>query len=240
MKEINESNNNNEPTRKPKKLPPAQSPKKLGKLPLNPTPQSLAWSPEKHDLKVTQFKEGEAKKRAMEIIGQHYLSWKRGLERRVKKGAVKTTQDLISAIYELHGAVGKAVAHTPGMSEWRTFSLAMLEDKVSLLIRTEAGTKNEIVEYLPGSLLRDPHRVVVPETHQFETWEEFNAIPYVKRFTSNVDFVGFFSSGKFVKALYRDGEAVEVGIVLSAKGLENIPTHKELVDNLPPLPEDAP
>lgn len=214
-----------------------EKPKKRGKLPIPPPDPSLKWVPDKHDLKIESFRSEEARKKAMAIVGSLYQTWKRKLEKDIKKGRVKSTQHLVAAIYDLHGQVANAVKHSPGMEEWRAFTMNLLEDKVSQLIRT-AGGKNEIMEYIPDALVQDSHRLIIPQTHQFATLEEFNALPYIQRFAAKVDFIGFVLSGKFVKAIFLDGTIEPVGIVMSYTGIGKLPTEQQMRDELGKLPED--
>lgn len=210
-----------------------KKPKKLGKLPLAPpVDPTLKWSPEKHDLKVETFQQDEAKKKAMLIIGRCYLSWKRDLERAIKRAKGKFTgQDLVTRLYDLHGQVGKACQHTPGMKEFREFTMSMIEDRISEIIATKGLQLNLFAEYLPPNPTTTG--LTVPEKHTFGNLDEFIEIPYLKAFKDKVGFIGFIREGKGIFALFEGGEHTPVGVVLTLDcEIERLPTRLQMSKEL--------
>lgn len=223
---MNDNNKNNKPK---KKLP-------LNSLPPNQTSKlQLSWDPEKHDHQIQSRLSEESKSKARSLISRAYSEWKRRLQRRIKKGEIKTRQELIQEVYALHEIVARE-ASAPEMFEYRSFTLDLVEDKIGELVLTNGWAKNLFTEFVPEQA--SSHTFTVPQRHTFETLEDFEAIPWIKSFRDKVGFVGFVRDLRQIWALFKDGEITQVGVVAGIKGLERLPTRQELQKEL--LKEKAP
>ena len=112
----------------------------------------------------------------------------------------------------------------PALFEFRSFTMAMIEDKISQVIQTECGTKNMIVEWLPEIVRNAPDRVTAPQQAVFSTEAELYEVPFVKNHHAKSECVGLLRDGLWVKALYTDGNFVPVGMCANTVGTIQLPT----------------
>lgn len=192
-------------------------------------PIKLAFNPESHDQKVDTRRAEESKSKARELVSRHFLEWKRKLQRQIKKKEIQTQQQLIASLYELHGVVARE-ASSPEMFEWRSFTMDLIEDKISEIIRTNGWKLNMFTEYLPEVKATDA--LAVPQQYTFETLEDFLKIPFLTSFREKQGFVGFIRDQRIVYGFFKDGEMVRAGIVAQVKGLEALPTKYEVERDL--------
>lgn len=227
---MNETNNSSE-NAKPNE-------RKLLKLP-EPSSQPdhpLAFSKEGHDQKIEARMSEEAKSKCRALISRAYVEWKRILQRKISRAQRNpndpakqlSQQDIIASVYELHDIVGKQ-ARTPEMFEWRSFTLGLLEDLIGTIIMTQFK-KNLFTEYLPEN--KATEALVVPQRHAFETFDEFEAIPFLQKFKEKAGFVGFLREQRQILALFKDGETVMIGVVTSPLGVEKLPTRFQMMKAL--------
>lgn len=229
MNEINNSNSNNENSDKPKKLPPAQSLQSSPKV-------DLKFNAEKHDQRIDLKMSEETKSKCRLIISRAYTEWKKNLERRIARAQRNpndpekqlTQQDVIATVYDLHGVVARE-ADKPEMFEWRSYTLEILEDLIGVIILTRFH-KNLFTEFIPEKKASDA--LVIPQRHAFESYEEFDAIPFLQKFRDKVGFIGFLREEKRILALFKGGEVTVAGLVASPKGVEKLPTRFQMMKEL--------
>lgn len=191
----------------------------------------LRWNKKRHDEAVEKATALEGNKRGRQIVANKYQLWKNNLKKLAKRKKL-TTQVMIAELYKLRDEVADAMKHTPGMEEWRVFTMNLIEDKISQVLKTDFGTRNVITEWLAPERRENADGLLMSETGEFGTYEEFTAIPFVRKYLVMDGFVGFYSSALFVNALFMDGEIAVVGTVQCGVGLEKLPTHKEIVEAL--------
>lgn len=240
MNEINNSNSNNEnEPKKNVKLPPNLSKEQVapGSEPVpNLEAVALAWSPADHDQKIASKLSEETKSKCRLIISRAYTEWKKNLERRIARAQRNpndpkkqlTQQDVIATVYDLHGVVARE-ADKPEMFEWRSYTLEILEDLIGVIILTRFH-KNLFTEFIPEKKASDA--LVIPQRHAFESYEEFDAIPFLQKFREKEGFIGFLREEKRILALFVGGEVTVAGLVASPKGVEKLPTRFQMMKEL--------
>ena len=174
--------------------------------------EPIRWNKKKHDetRKSSDQDRGKAK------VEQLYLSWKKEIQ------GCRTSKGLADRTEKFKGRV-MAVAKKYGMSPaWLEFTIALIDEKVKILragglhapnqltIMTQSGDKTSIME------------------HDFQTRQEFEAIPLVKRLMDGKNFGGFAISDTVLFAVYKDLTWNSVGHVKSRKGLEHMPTMEQV------------
>lgn len=102
------------------------------------------------------------------------------------------------------------------------------------------GAKQNVFHEHRGTKYFDPPRGPQPHVlvddpterkHPFSSWQQFAQLDFVESYQSDPDFVGFFvrkRGGRGVRALFKDGRIMDVGMAESSAGLENLPTREEL------------
>lgn len=191
----------------------------------------IRWNKDRHDKAVSALQQEEARKKVMPQIVKTYEAWKR---RFVKKS--KTQPEVIQDLYRLRDMMGDVTKHTPGMEAFREFTMNMIDDKITDVVNTACGTKNvfneRAVETASGS-------ASIPEFHYFETQEELEAIPFLKKHKERDGFVGLLRSGRIIHAWYDHGEIVLCGYCLTMVGLEKLPTIDQVRKALKEKPSGA-
>src|SRR5688500_13189077 len=157
----------------------------------------LKWDAERHDKAVNSLREREGRKKAAALISQVYTSWKRRFKKKPK-----TQPEVIQELYRLRDMVADACKHTPGMEEWRTFTMNLIDDQISKVVNTECGKLNVFTERAVDT---SENAVSIPEYHTFSSSEELEAIPFLKKHVEREGFVGFIRDGRMIYALYGDG-----------------------------------
>lgn len=199
----------------------------------------LNFDPKKHDTKVDGLKAIEEtaqqkrkRERAMFECKKYYDEWKRQLIRKAKKEGTVTSQYVIDQVYALMSGVGK-ICKDRGVADWLHFTLQMLEDKIGQLVAIGIMRRNRVTQYVPDAPTpMDPENNAIvrknmldnPTYADFETEEEFRAIPWIAAVEKKADFIGFVTHGLFVVAVFDDGEPVPVAIAACHIGLGKLPT----------------
>ena len=194
----------------------------------------LKWNPGAHDEGVDAAKKLEMERRQQEVAGRvsrYYERWKASLQAKGKKNGMSQSA-LIEELYNLHGNVRKMCDYNPAMFEWRVFTMNMIEDVISRTIATECGNKNLIMEWIPESVRKAPDRVATAEQAIFLTEEELYEVPFVKRHLQDVECVGLLREGLWIRAFYRTGEFVPVGMCANTVGIKTLVTVSQMKEGL--------
>lgn len=198
----------------------------------------LKWDKKRHDETVERIEALEANKRGRELVAMTYERWKKRLCKKAR-----TPQDVIAELYKLRDMVCDATKHMKGMKEWRVFTMNLIEDKISELLKADFTTRNMATEWLDPERRQNAEGLLLAERGEFTNRQEFEALPFVRRFIVKDGFIGFYSSGMFMNALFDGGEFMPVATVITTLGLTEYPTHKEIVGalgELPTPPSEAP
>lgn len=212
----------------------------------------LAFDHAKHDAKVEDAKLTEAELRLRpkqkRVKKKAYDIYRRWVSK--VKAKARTPQEVIAATYQLQTQLGELTnaAAECGLEEWHQFTMQIVEDKIASLISTGIVAKNEIVPYVPANptLLDTDNNAIVREQLQrdakpvqFRTLEELYAIPFVTAVRNKDGFIGLVLNGKGLVAVFRDGDAVTVGLVATGTGLDKIPTLEDFQQALATAAEEA-
>ena len=176
----------------------------------------LKWNKKKHDENLRKEEALKQRHRVLKIAGDIYGRWKRSL-----CSKPRTQKEILTGLYELRDAVGKAV-DKEGLSDWRDFTMNIISDKIAQLVTAQIAETNRITEYIPKFSACKPHEA------EFRGRDEFEEIPFIKNFTKAEGFVGFARQFPEVYALYDDGETLLVGKSTTEIGLTDFPTMAEL------------
>lgn len=200
-----------------------------------PPKVKLNFNPEDHDRKVEHRLSEAAKSKTRSLISRAYAEWKRRLQRRIKKGEVKTRQELIAELYDLHAIVGRD-ATGPEMYEWRTFTMEIIEDKVSELIISNGWQLNVFAEFPADGTST---ALSIPQRYTFSTIEELREVKPIKLLNGKEDFIGIVREQKTLFAFYEGGELVPIGAVLKLDDqVKRLPTRHEMARELAKLPKE--
>lgn len=191
---------------------------------------NLKWDAKRHDKAVTALNEETARQRVMPQIVKTYEAWKRRFKKKPK-----TQPEVIQELYRLQGMVGDITKHTPGMANFREFTMNLLDDKISDVVNTACGTRNIFTE---RAVPTSDNSLSIPEFHPFDTAEDLNGIPFLKKHIDREGFVGFIRSGRIIHALYSNDEIVLCGHVLTMVGINTLPTLEQVRKEIAKRPVD--
>lgn len=194
----------------------------------------LKWDAKRHDDTVDRIQLLEANKHGRALVAMTYERWKKRLCKKQR-----TPQEVIAELYKLRDMVCDATKHMKGMKEWRVFTMNLIEDKISEFLKADFAVRNMATEWLEPDRRQNAEGLLIAEKGEFTNRQEFEALPFVRRFIVKEGFIGFYSSGMFINALFDGGEFMPVATVITTLGVTEYPTHKEIVGALGELPNPA-
>lgn len=193
-----------------------------------------------HDTKVEAAELTEAQRRLIPrqrlVKRQMHSTYQRWTAK--VRGKNRTRKDILAATYELQTLMGTfaKAANECGLEEWHQFTMQIIEDKIATIISTDITEKNEITPYIPDGVTmldKDNDAIVAKDLREkarpttFRTMEELFDIPFVANARTKTGFVGFCLYGNGLVAVYKDGDAVGIGLLANGKGVEKFPTVEE-------------
>lgn len=152
----------------------------------------IKWDSKKHDDKLAKRKENELEqqqRRYMKIIGEKYKAWK--MKIRAKS---RSQTELIMEIHRFQTSIDEQLWKCP--ESYRNTTLEIIEDILARVVATSGGRYGSIHQFVPEGL------DAIPATVQFNTPEELEAIPFVKAFMDQNEFLGFCTDRNRLVAVY--------------------------------------
>lgn len=187
--------------------------------------EPLKWSKKRQDERLAQQKLDEhqlIQRKAMSQVGTMWEGFKRKL-----KAKPRSQPEVIAELHKFMAQVDTLLMKCP--ETYRATTMELFEDNLARIVATSCGRHGSIHQFLP------PEGEFIPQTRQFNTKEELEAIPWVKEFMTRPGFVGFATDRNQLMALYGKeiNELPVVGSVIIPQKLRKkfkYPTVQEFAD----------
>lgn len=157
----------------------------------------LRFDTTRHDERIEKQKTSDLEReqrKYIAIIGEKYKMWKRRL---ISKE--RTQQEVIAEIHKFMKDISVILWKAP--DSYRETTLEIFEDNLARIIATSCGRIGSIHQFVPDGMTD-----VIPQTVQFNSKKELEAIPFVKAFSDKPDFIGFCTDRNRLIAIYEAGK----------------------------------